>query len=239
MNSEERRMIADLFERMRNYGPVDKEDEADRMIREEVRRVPDAPYMLVQSVLVQEMALRRADERIRELEERVGELEAGRGRAEQSGGSFLGGLFGGGSRSPDSDRREGAGARASSVPSVGRGPLAASERDRGGWRPGAAPPMGRGGGGGFLQSAMATAAGVAGGVLLADSIRGLMGGGQAGTAAAGEAAGKEASSQETSQPQADQQQEAQHQDPADNDPGTEDAGYDGGDWGGDGGSFDV
>src|SRR5512134_1918646 len=116
MNSEERRMIADLFERMRNYGPVDKEDEADRMIREEVRRMPDAPYMLVQSVLVQEMALRRADERIRELEERVGELEAGRGRAEQSGGgSFLGGLFGGGSRSPDSDRREGSGARGSSV----------------------------------------------------------------------------------------------------------------------------
>lgn len=235
MNSEERRMIADLFERMRSFGPVEKEDEAERMIREEVRRMPDAPYMLVQSVLVQEMALRRADERIRDLEERLGELEAGRGRAAQGGGSFLGGLFGGGSRSSDSDPRERP-ARASSVPSVGRAPMGAPARDGEDWRSGSGPQMRRGGGGSFLQSAMATAAGVAGGVLLADSIRGLFGDEKAGTAAAGEPA-KEAATQETSQ-QAEQQ-EPQHQDPANNDPGVEDAGYDGGDWGGDGGSFDI
>jgi hypothetical protein len=234
MNSEERRMIADLFERMRSYGPVEKEDEAERMIREEVRRMPDAPYMLVQSVLVQEMALRRADERIRELEDRVGELESGGGRAAQGGGSFLGGLFGGGSRGPDSDARERP--RASSVPSVGRPPMGAPEH-REDWRSGGVPQMRRGGGGGFLQSAMATAAGVAGGVLLADSIRGLLGDDKAGTAAAGDSA-KEASTQEASQPA--EQQEPQYQDPANNDPGVEDAGYDGGDWGGgDGGSFDI
>lgn len=236
MNSEERRMIADLFERMRNYGPVEKEDEAERMIREEVRRMPDAPYMLVQSVLVQEMALRRAEERIRELEDRVGELEGGRGRAAQGGGSFLGGLFGGGSRSSDIDWRERS--RASSVPSVGRGPLGAPERGRDDPRSGGVPQLRRGGGGGFLQSAMATAAGVAGGVLLADSIRGLFGDEKAGTAAAGETA-KETSTQDASHQPTEQQQEPQYQDPADNDPGVQDAGYDGGDWGGDGGSFDI
>ena len=228
MNSEERQMIADLFERMRNYGPVEKEGEADRMIREEVRRMPDAPYMLVQSVLVQEMALQRAEERIRELEDRVADAEASGSRPGRAAASFLGGLFGGGSRSTGDWRER---SRADGIGPFGDvPPMGAPERGREDRRAGDAQQMRRGGGGGFLQSAVATAAGVAGGVLLADSIRGLMGGEKAGhrggeridqggvdpggdapAAGAGTGAALPGSRRQRSR--------------------VEDAGYDGGDWG--------
>jgi hypothetical protein len=46
------------------------------MIGEAVQQIPDAPYFLVQSVLVQDEALRQADARIRELEGRSSEQPA-------------------------------------------------------------------------------------------------------------------------------------------------------------------
>jgi len=88
--------------------------------------------------------------------------------------------------------------------------------------PGAAP----GGGGSFMRSAMATAAGVAGGMLLADGIRSMM----SGDATAGSAVAAEAPAAEEASP-------ADYQDSGDNDPGVQDAGWsDSSDFGGD---FDV
>ena len=75
MTPEERRLIEDLFDRMKNYGSPDKDREADLLIKERIRAMPDAAYMLTQSVLVQEQALQAANERAAELEDRVRELE--------------------------------------------------------------------------------------------------------------------------------------------------------------------
>src|SRR5262245_32614080 len=100
MNPDERQLINGLFDRMRGYGAVEKDRDAEALINQSVRQMPDAPYMLVQSVLVQEHALQQADQRIRELEDRVRDLEDGpRSPQGGGGGSFLGGLFGGGPRS--------------------------------------------------------------------------------------------------------------------------------------------
>src|SRR5262249_8807288 len=91
---------------------------------------------------------------------------------QQSGGSFLGGLFGRGRSTAD----EPAASRDPSMadhakPSVGdQSPW--SQRQSPSQQSAPAPP----GSGGFLQQAMTTAAGVAGGTLAAGAIRDLLGG---------------------------------------------------------------
>ena len=73
MTPAERQMISDLFTRIGRLGPIEKDREAAQMIGEAVQKIPDAPYFLVQSVLVQDEALRQADARICELKERSSE----------------------------------------------------------------------------------------------------------------------------------------------------------------------
>ncbi|MFM9850410.1 MAG: DUF2076 domain-containing protein [Hyphomicrobiaceae bacterium] len=223
MTPEERDLIGGLFERMRGMGFIDKDREAEDFIARSVRQTPDAAYMLVQSVLVQENALQQAGDRIEELEDRVRELERGQPRAAaaQGGGSFLGGLFGG--RGQDAQR-------SSSVPPVGsRREQSRYDEPQGGGSPwgqqraGAfgqgAPMQQAGGGGGFLKGAMTTAAGVAGGMLLANSISGMMGGKESGKAQAAEASPKaeESSPYEVNQKP---EQASHYQDANDNDPGN-------------------
>jgi uncharacterized protein len=108
--------------------------------------------MLVQSALVQEQALEQAHAHIQDLEENLRALEEKQGRASSGAGSFLGGLFGG-----------------------GRAPAPSSTGNQSPWRqdqPAAAPAPS----GGFMHSAMTTAAGVAGGVLVSGAIRDMLGG---------------------------------------------------------------
>jgi uncharacterized protein len=195
MTPEERRLIEDLFDRMMSYGSPEKDREADSLIKERLRAMPDAAYMLTQSVLVQEQALQAANERVAELEDRVRALQERQDGPPRRSGSFLGSVF----TNRDRDDRAGLEGRPSSVPQVGaRAPAppyerpsawGQSERPSAPWQsappqqPPQPPPAGSGGG--FMRSAMATAAGVAGGVLVADSIRNMMGGGHAKAAAAG------------------------------------------------------
>lgn len=231
MTPSEQQLISGLFDRMRGFGSPEKDPEAEALINKAVQQIPDAPYMLVQSVLVQEHALQQADQRIRELESRVNELEAQAEEAPAQQGGFLGGLFGGGPRpAPPSQRMSGsvpsAGGRLGSGASGRSGPIGAPGRGPFGQQPQAAP----GGGGGFLQSAMATAAGVAGGMLLANSISSMLGGGSA------------EASKGSEQPEQDQPQETADAG-ADEDANVQDASYesDSGDWGGDwgGGDFEI
>jgi len=241
MTPEERDLIAGLFQRMRSMGTIDKDREAEDFITRAARETPDSVYMLVQSVLVQEQALQQAGARIEDLEDRVNELERNQQRAPASsgGGGFLGGLFGGG-RSSD--------ARSGSVPSIGSRSAPSGYDPRPSGAPvwgqradamgqGAGPQAAAPQGGGFLKSAVATAAGVAGGMLLADSIRGMMGG-EAGKAhaAAAETAASGSKEQETQAADANHKEEPHYQDADDNDPGNyEDASDDDDSWGDDGG----
>jgi hypothetical protein len=237
MNNEERQLITGLFDRMRDVGRVDKDRDAENLINQSVRQMPDAPYMLVQSVLVQEHALEQSQQRIQELEDRVRQLEDQATRqapAQQGSGSFLGGLFGGGSRPAPQPTIRG------SVPPAGSGrpmgaPAGGAWGNAPGYGAGAMPQQQAGGGGGFMRSAMATAAGVAGGMLAANAISNMMKGdshaSSAGTQTASTASAADVPSQ--------QAQEASYDDGS-NDPGTVDvADDDGGDWGGGGDEMDV
>jgi hypothetical protein len=168
MTPEERNLVIELFDRLATLEDAERDPEAERLIRDGLRQAPNAPYALVQTVLVQDEALKRANARLRELE---GESEApGRDT------SFLGGMR---------DSMLGARESRGSVPSVrpDAGPPAPGISSA--WRtaaqpmsPGPAPapvgaPMGMGGS--FLGTAASAAAGVIGGALLLGGIRSMMG----------------------------------------------------------------
>ena len=63
MTPEERGLIEGLFDRMVRYGAPEMDREAEALINQRVRALPDAVYMLTQSVLVQEQALEAANAR--------------------------------------------------------------------------------------------------------------------------------------------------------------------------------
>ena len=150
MTPSEQNLIEDLFNRIRSLGLTDHDAEADALINRLMQQTPDAAYALVQSVLVQDQALREAHQHIRELEERQS--------ADNAGSSFLG---------TPARQRWGRSPTGPSVP-----PPSAAE-------PQAAynAPAQESQAGSFMRGALQTAAGVAGGALLFEGVRSLLSGG--------------------------------------------------------------
>jgi uncharacterized protein len=179
MTPQERQLIDDLFDRLSKLEGSPRDRDAEAAIMDGLRRAPNATYALVQTVLVQDEALKRANAHIEELEGRGGEQQ-------QSGGfldSMRASVFG---QSQDQPRGSvpSAGSRPmwntgqALPPGYGQAPAApAYGQPYGGAQQPPPVPGGGGGGGSFLGTAAAAAAGVVGGSLLMSSIRGLMGGG--------------------------------------------------------------
>jgi hypothetical protein len=67
MTPQERQLVDELFDRLATLEAGARDVEAERVIADGLRRAPNAVYPLVQTVLVQDEALKRADARIREL----------------------------------------------------------------------------------------------------------------------------------------------------------------------------
>lgn len=140
--------------------PVDAE--ADRFIADLFTRYPEARYRITQSAFAQEAALIEATNRIQQLEwevenaRRQGQAQA----AQAGGGGMFGGLFGGRSN-------------AAAPPPM---PPRPQPQYPAGYNPQAlAPQQGRGGMG-FLGTAAAAAAGVAGGMLIGNMLSNAFGG---------------------------------------------------------------
>src|SRR5215204_805284 len=91
MNTQERQVIDDLFDKLREAerqsGP--REPVAEAHIRSRVEAQPAVPYYMAQTIVMQEQALYSAQARIEELERELASRPAG-------GGGFLSSLFGGG-----------------------------------------------------------------------------------------------------------------------------------------------
>ncbi|MGN6462727.1 MAG: DUF2076 domain-containing protein, partial [Pseudolabrys sp.] len=68
MTPQERQLVDDLFARLASLETAPRDADAVRAIQDGLRQAPNAVYALVQTVLVQDEALKRADERIRQLE---------------------------------------------------------------------------------------------------------------------------------------------------------------------------
>jgi len=251
MTPDERQLISGLFDRMRSNGTVEKDREAESLINQAVRQTPDAAYLLVQSVLAQEHFLQQAASRIEDLEARLRELEdevAQQAPAQRTGGgSFLGGLFGGGQSAPrQSARPSGSvpsfGGRGAASPQYGQAGSPWNQQSRGsaGTGQGSAPWGGQqqqaagARGGGFMASALTTAAGVAGGMLAANALSNMFGGGSGASAAHTPDSSADSSSGADHQAQLDAQQDAQQDEELANEQyaSYDDGGDTDADWGG-------
>jgi uncharacterized protein len=200
MTPEERNLVIELFDRLAALEDAQRDPDAERLIRDGLRQAPNAPYALVQTVLVQDEALKRADARIRELE--------GAAEPPPRDTSFLGGVRDsllGRRGSVPSVRPDEAGQGSSQGMSQGMSPAwntgspaprgltegyAAGPAQQGypagqGYAQGPAPMgQGMGQGGSFLGTAAAAAAGMIGGSMLLGGIRSMMGGHQGSARAA-------------------------------------------------------
>jgi hypothetical protein len=181
MTPQERQLIDDLFDRLSKLEGAPRDPDAVAAIAQGLRAAPNAVYALVQTVLVQDEALKRANSRIQELE------AGGAGEQHQSGGfldSMRESIFGQNQphgsvpnvRPPEIGNRPvwNSGQvmqQAQSPGQYGQAPYG---------QPYGAPQAPMGGGGSFLGTAAAAAAGVVGGSLLLGSIRSMMGGSRQG-----------------------------------------------------------
>lgn len=163
MNNEEQTLIDGLFTRLQQAeaGSAPRDAQAQARINEHMARQPGASYYMTQALLVQEAALKQLDQQNKQLQAELAQARA-TPPAAPTGGSFLSGFFGGGDRAPAA------------------APAASPPPGTGGWRDGpvaapaqAAPAPQPAPGGGFLGGALKTAAGVAGGVMLAQGISSL------------------------------------------------------------------
>jgi uncharacterized protein len=172
MTPEEHNLISGLFDRLSQASTQAKDAEADQLIRSKIAENPAAPYMLTQSILVMQQAVSNAQSRITALEKQLAETNPVPG-TQPSGGGFLAGvasLFGGGQSHAQPPR-----ATSPPPPPPAPVPMQPVQPQAYNYPPPVPQPAGRGGTGGFLQGALSTAAGVAGGALLFQGIENLIG----------------------------------------------------------------
>ncbi len=162
MTPDERDLIDGLFTRLKQADSPDKDPEAQTLILDQVRRLPAAPYLMAQTILVQEHALTNAQTRIAQLEQQLAAGQRAPAAEPAPHPSFLGGLVNPAS-AVSAPRPAGPwGRRADPVAQ----PVSAYP---------ATTAMAPAAGGGFLHNAIATAAGVAGGALLFQGVQSLLG----------------------------------------------------------------
>jgi hypothetical protein len=180
MTPQEQELVTDLFDRLAKLESMPRDPAAERLIAEGGQRAPHALYALVQTALLQDEALKRANARIEELQAELGGGE----EPQQHQGGFLDSMrdaLGFGERRGSVPNVRAATAGGGAPPLRGPEPGAGYPPQRPGYPP-QTPPPGYGGGpgfgtgGSFLGGAASTAAGVLGGALLLDGIRSMFGG---------------------------------------------------------------
>jgi uncharacterized protein len=177
MTPQEHELVDNLFDRLAKLENNPRDPDAERLIVDGMRQAPHATYALVQTALVLDEALKRANARIEELQ-----AQLGGGEEQPQHGGFLDNM-----REAVFGRRDPRGSVPNVRPQAAQPSSAAPPAYQ---SPQAYPPGGPsyptnpalgpggpgfGGGGSFLGTAASTAAGVIGGSLLLDSIRSMFG----------------------------------------------------------------
>jgi uncharacterized protein len=184
MNTEERDLITKFVARVGGapqggFGSVPAtapnlpaiDPEADNYIGQMFQQYPEARYRVTQMAVVQEAALVAAQNRIQQLQWQLQQaqqaLQAQQEQSRPAGGGLFGGLFGGGQR-PQGAPPPGWGGQQAAPPPP-QPPQPAYPQ---GMQPGMFPARGSG----FLGSALTTAAGVAGGMMVGNALTDLFSG---------------------------------------------------------------
>jgi hypothetical protein len=164
MTPQEEDMIGGLIDRVQKTQLAEKDADAEQMLQEGLGRNRDALYILAQTLLVQQYALDQAQTQLAQAKDQIEQMQ--QHPEPKHATSFLGSLLG---------RKDQPAPPPPPPPPQGYAPTPAyppySPVGYGQPQYGA-PPMG--GGGGFLQGAMQTAAGVAAGALAFQGIESLM-----------------------------------------------------------------
>lgn len=157
MNQEDKQLITDLAVRLRQGSTqLQKDPEAEVIIKGEIESAPNAVYQLTQAVLLQEHVLRNAQNQIQVLQQQVQSLQAQVMQPKRGG--FFGNLFGGNQRG------------------YAQQPL--NQGFQPNYQQGMyQQPQGNYGDSSFLRSAATTALGVAGGMALFEGVSSLFSGG--------------------------------------------------------------
>jgi hypothetical protein len=191
MNSEEQTLIDGLFSRLQQAetDSAPRDAQAEARIKEHLTRQPAAGYFMTQAILVQEAAIKSLDEQNKQLTQQVQQLQAELQQAKAqtaapapSSGGFLSSIFGGASRDPQPAPTQSAAPSNGGWREPGRPSFNSQPQQNFGAPPAqqnfGAPPQQNYApqqpvGSGFLGGALKTAAGVAGGVMLAQGISSL------------------------------------------------------------------
>ncbi|WP_312605454.1 DUF2076 domain-containing protein [Kosakonia cowanii] len=152
MQYDEQQLINGLFQRLKQAEQQNgqRDAQAERQIAELVKQQPAAPYYMAQSMLIQEAALKRLQARVQELENQLAQQQS---HQPSGGGSFLSGLFGGNKNQPAQPAQNWGAPPVQQQPQQYASPAPTASR-----------------GSGFMAGALQTAAGVAGGVVIADML---------------------------------------------------------------------
>ncbi|MDZ5432521.1 DUF2076 domain-containing protein [Pseudomonas fluorescens] len=191
MNNEEQTLIDGLFSRLQQAetDSAPRDAQAEARIKEHLTRQPAAGYFMTQAILVQEAAIKSLDEQNRQLTAQIQQLQADLQQAKAqtataapSSGGFLSSIFGSGTRDPQPApnpsapvssgggwREPGRSSFNSQPPQQNFGAPAQPNVPPQNYAPQQAAPTGSS----FLGGALKTAAGVAGGVMLAQGISSL------------------------------------------------------------------
>ncbi len=173
MQSEEQRLIDGLFGRLKEAETKtgQRDLQAEQQINQHIREQPSAPYYMAQAMIIQEAALKQLDQRVKDLESQLAQQQQNNASQPSSGG-FLAGLFGGGNRNTPSPREQ--------YQAQQQNNAAWNNQPQAGYAPqqqqpayNQPPQAAASRAGGFLGGALQTAAGVAGGVVLADMLTGM------------------------------------------------------------------
>jgi hypothetical protein len=173
MTPQESTMLNDLVNKIQQTRLPEKDSEAESFLQERLGGNPDTLYILAQTVLVQNIALDRAQAQVKQLQEQVQQAQSqAQAQAQPHSTSFLGSLLG---------RRDPVPPPPPAPQSMGvpppppqyYPPAPAYAPNYAAAPPMAAPPPG-GGGSSFLRSAATTAAGVAAGALAFEGVESLL-----------------------------------------------------------------
>ena len=161
MTPQETALVTTLLERLKTTGGQPKDPEAETLIRQATSTQPDAAYYLAQTVLVHDLNLHSARDRIAELEKSLAEAKT----APSPPVSFLGGLLDTKQLAEPIPRAAESPARDALAAQIGNPTPSVSD----------AGVIGRIGPGDFLRAAAVTAAEVAGGAVLFEGIQSIFG----------------------------------------------------------------
>src|ERR1700747_687278 len=90
MTPQEKELLTTLLDRVKNAPRQDQDPQAESLIRQAMAAQPDLPYSLTQTVLIQDLSLHQAQQRIADLEKQLADAQQA---ARPTVGSFLGALF--------------------------------------------------------------------------------------------------------------------------------------------------